>query len=80
MNSAVGSIAVGAWIARIVFVILVVEAAVQERFRVAGTAVGVMIAAWLLLSRINPNLFMPFLAVVDIALVFVILGRDIRLS
>jgi hypothetical protein len=76
----VGSIAIGYWIARIVFVILVVEAAVQERFRVAGTAVVLMLVAWVLLSRINPDLVMPFVAIVDIALVFVVLGRDIRLS
>jgi hypothetical protein len=77
---AVGSIAIGYWIARIVFVILVVEAAVQERFRVAGTAVVLMLVAWVLLSRINPDLVTPFVAIVDIALVFVVLGRDIRLS
>lgn len=75
-----GSVLVGAWIARIVFVILVVEATVQERFRVAGTAVVLMCAAWFLLSRINPDLVTPFVAIVDIALVFVVLGRDIRLS
>ena len=76
----VGSIAVGAWIARVVFVILVVEATVQARFRVAGTAVVLMLLAWVLLSRINSDLVTPILALVDIALVFVILGRDIRLS
>ena len=75
-----GSIAVGFWIARIVFVILVVEAVVQERFRVAGTAVVLMLVAWFLLSRINPDLVTPLVAMVDIALVFVVLGRDIRLS
>ncbi len=76
----VGSIAVGAWIARIVFIILVVEAVVQERFRVAVLAVVFTAGAWLLLSRVNPDLVTPFVAMVDIALVFVVLGRDIRLS
>ena len=76
----VGSIAVGAWIARIVFVILVVEATVQERFRVAGAAALLMLAAWILLSRINADLVTPFVAIVDIGLVFVVLGRDIRLN
>jgi hypothetical protein len=75
-----GSVAVGAWIARIVFVILVVEATVQERFRLAGTAVALMFVGWFLLSRINPDLVTPLVAIVDIALVFVVLGRDIRLS
>ena len=76
----VGSVAVGAWIARIVFVILVLEATVQERFRVAGAAVVLTLAAWFLLSRINAGLVIPFVAIVDIALVFVVLGRDIRLN
>lgn len=76
----VGSIAIGVWIARIVFLILVVEAVVQERFRVAGAALGLMAAAWLLLGRINADLVTPFLAMVDIALVFIVLGRDIRLN
>ena len=75
-----GSVLVGAWIARVVFVILVVEAMVQERFLVAGTAVVLMLVAWFLLSRINPDLVTPLVAMVDIALVFVVLGRDIRLS
>ena len=76
----VGSIAVGAWIARIVFVILVLEATVQERFRVAGAAVVLTLAAWFPLSRINAGLVIPSVAIVDIALVFVVLGRDIRLN
>jgi hypothetical protein len=76
----VGSIAVGAWIARIVFVILVVEAAVQERFRLAAAAVVLTLAASFLLSRVNADLVTPFLAIVDIALVFIVLGRDIRLN
>lgn len=76
----VGSILIGAWIARIVFVILVVEAAVQERFRVAGLAVVLMVTVWFLLSRINPGLVTPIVAIGDIALVFIVLGRDIRLS
>ena len=76
----VGSIAIGAWIARIVFVILIVEAMVQGRFRVAGGAIVLTLAAWLLLSRINAYLVVPAVAIVDIALVFVVLGRDIRLN
>jgi hypothetical protein len=76
----VGSILVGAWIARVVLLILVVEAVVQERFRVAGAAAGLAVAAWFLLGRINPDLVTPFLAMLDIALVFVVLGRDVRLN
>ena len=73
-------IAIGFWIARIVFVILVVEATVQERFRVAGTVVVLTLAASFLLSRINADLVTPFVAIVDIARVFIVLGRDLRLN
>jgi hypothetical protein len=76
----VGSIAVAAWIARIVFAILVVEAVVQERFRVAALAVVIAVAGWFLLGRVNADLVTPFIAVVDIALVLVVHGRDIRLN
>ena len=76
----VGSIAVGVWIARAVFAILVLEAVVQERFRVAAIAVVVVMAGWFLLGRVNAALVTPFVAMVDIALVFAVHGRDIRLN
>ena len=76
----VGSIAVAAWIAPIVFAILVVEALVQERFRAAIVAGVVVVVGWLLLSRINAGLVTPFIAIVDIALVFAVHGRDVRLN
>ena len=76
----VGSIGVAAWIARIVFAIFVVEAIVQERFRVAAGAAAVVSVGWLALSRFNADLVTPFVAIVDIALVLVIHGRDIRLN
>ena len=76
----VGSIAVGAWIARIVFVVLLVESVVQERFRVTGIAIALGLAGWFLLGRINPDLVTPYIAIVDIGLVFVVLGRDVRLN
>ena len=75
-----GSIAVAAWIAPVVFAIMVVEALVQERFRVAGVAVIVAVAGWFLLGRLNAGLVTPFIAIVDIALVLVVHGRDIRLN
>lgn len=76
----VGSIAVGAWIARVVFVILVVESVAQDRLRAGAIAVGIAIAGWLLLSRVNPDLITPFVAIIDIGLVFAVLGRDVRLN
>jgi hypothetical protein len=77
---AAGSVAVGVWIARIVFVILVVNAVVEERYRVAVGAVVLAGVGWLTLSRVNADLITPFLAIVDIGLVFIVHGRDIRLN
>jgi hypothetical protein len=76
----VGSIAVGVWIARAVLAILILEAVVQERFRVAAIAVVVVMAGWLVLGRVNAALVTPFVAIVDIALVLAVHGRDIRLN
>jgi hypothetical protein len=76
----VGSIAVAAWIARGVLAILLVDALVQERFRVALVAGVIVVLGWLILLRVNGDLVTPFIAIVDIALVFVVLGRDVRLN
>ena len=76
----IGSIAVGAWVVRIVFVILLIQALIEGKLRVALVAVGLACAGWLVVGRVNPSLVMPYLAVVDIGLVFVVLGRDIRLN
>ena len=75
-----GSIAVGAWVARIVFIILVGNALVEERFRVAVVAVVLASTGWFVLSRLNAGLITSFIAILDIGLVFVIHGRDIRLN
>jgi len=75
-----GSVAIAAWIARIVFGLLVIEALVEERFRVALIATVFTVVGWALLSRINADLVTPFVAIVDIALVLVVHQRDIRLN
>jgi hypothetical protein len=76
----VGSIAVAAWIARVVFVILLIQALIEERYRVAVVAVGLGFAGWILFDQINPDLVTPYVAILDIGLVFTVLGRDIRLN
>ena len=76
----VGSIAIAAWIARIVFGILVIESMVEGRFRVTLIAMVFTLGGWVLLSRFNPDLVTPFVAIVDIALVLVVHQRDIRLN
>jgi hypothetical protein len=76
----VGSIAVGAWIARIAWAILVVQAFIEGKVRVGVIAAGLGLAGWVVIGRLNPFLITPYLAVVDIGLVFAVLGRDLRLN
>jgi len=38
------------------------------------------LVGWLAIGRINAGLVTPFLALLDIGLVLVVLGRDIRLN
>lgn len=54
---------------------------IEERYRAAAIAVGLALAGWIVLfGWINPDLITPYLAVLDIGLVFAVLGRDIRLN
>jgi len=78
--SDVGSIAIGAWIARIAFAILVVQAFIEGKSRVGVVAIGLGLIGWFVVPRLNPYLVTPYLAVVDIGLVFAVLGRDVRLN
>jgi hypothetical protein len=76
----VGSVAVGAWIARLVFLILVGWALVDGKRGVAAIAVALGFGVWLAVPRLNPMLVTPCLAIIDIGLVFSVLGRDVRLN
>lgn len=75
-----GSVAAGAWIARFVFLILVGWALLDRKRGVATVAVLLGAAVWLAVPRLNPQLVTPCLAIIDIGLVFSVLGRDIRLN
>jgi hypothetical protein len=76
----VGSVAAGAWIARLVFLILVGWALFDGKRGVAAVAVLLGAGVWLAVPRLNPQLVTPCLAVIDIGLVFSVIGRDIRLN
>ena len=76
----VGSIAIGVWVARVVLVILIVQALIDQRYRAAAIGVVLALVGWFGLGRLNPWLVTPYLAALDIGLVFVVLGRDIRLN
>jgi hypothetical protein len=75
-----GSIGVAVWIARIAFVILVVQALIDGKVRVALAAAGLGLTGWVAVPWLNPYLVTPYLAIVDIGLVFAVFGRDIRLN
>jgi hypothetical protein len=76
----VGSVAIGGWIARIVMVVLVIQAAIEQKYRTAVIGIVLGLAVWLGIGRINAALVTPFLAMVDVGLVFAVLGRDLRLN
>jgi hypothetical protein len=76
----VGSVAIGGWIARIVLVVLVVQGAIEQKYRTAVIGVVLGLAVWLWIGWINAALVTPFLAMLDIGLVFAVLGRDLRLN
>ena len=75
-----GSVAAGAWIVRLVFLILVGWALLDGKRGVAAVAVLLGAGVWLAVSRLNPQLVTPCLAIIDIGLVFSVIGRDIRLN
>ena len=76
----VGSVAIGAWIARIVLVVLIVQAVIEQKYRTSAVAVGLGLAGWLIVGRFNTGLVTPFLALLDIGLVLAVFGRDLRLN
>jgi len=78
--SDVGSVAIGAWIARIAFAILVVQAFIEGKPRTGVVAVGLGLIGWFVVPRLSPSLVTSYLAVLDIGLVFAVLGRDVRLN
>jgi hypothetical protein len=76
----VGSVAIGGWIARIVLVVMVIQAEIEQKYRTAAIGIVLGVAVWVAIGRINAALVTPFLAMIDIGLVFAVLGRDLRLN
>ena len=78
----IGSPLVGWWIAHTAFWILLALAVRSRRWRTLGF-IGTLWLAGYIASREIAALdlfFMPYVAVLDIVLVFVVLQRDIRLT
>ena len=78
----IGSPLVGSWITHVAFWVLLALAAKDRRWRTMGVFMALWIAGYVASGQIPAlNLFfMPFVAVLDIALVFIVLQRDIRLT
>ena len=78
----VGSPQIGWWIAHVAFWVLIGLAARDGRWRALGVFLGLWIAGYIASGQIAALtlFFMPYVAVLDIALVFIVLQRDIRLT
>ena len=78
----IGSPQVGWWIAHFAFWVLIGLAARDGRWRTIGVFLVLWIAGYIASSQIAALslFFMSYVAVLDIALVFIVLRRDIRLT
>jgi hypothetical protein len=80
-----GSPAVAAWIAHVAFWVLLARGWMSGELRIRGTiiALSLWLTAYIGLPFLlphGPGLFPSFIAVVDIALVFVIFKGDVRMT
>jgi hypothetical protein len=78
----IGSPLVGSWIAHVAFWVLLALAVKAARWRIIGVFVALWVIGYVVSGRVAALslFFMPFVAVLDIALVFIVLQRDIRLT
>ena len=78
----IGSPLVGWWIAHGAFWILLGLAARDRRWRLIGVFVVLWVIGYIATRQITALslFFMSYVAVLDIALVFIVLKRDIRLT
>jgi hypothetical protein len=78
----IGSPLVGWWIAHVAFWVLMALAVRAARWRTIAVIGALWLIGYIASGQIPAlNLFfMPFVAVLDIALVFIVLQRDIRLT
>ena len=78
----IGSPQIGWWIAHTAFWVLMVMAFRDRRWRAVSVVMSLWIAGYVISSQV-PGLslfFMPYVAALDVTLVFIVLGRDIRLT
>ena len=78
----IGSPLVGWWIAHVAFWVLMALAARDRRWRTIGVIGALWIAGSIASGQVAALslFFMSYVAVLDIALVFIVLKRDIRIT
>ena len=78
----IGSPQIGWWIAHTAFWVLMVMAVRDRRWRTVAIVMLLWIAGYVASSQVTAVglFFMPYVAALDVALVFIVLGRDIRLT
>jgi hypothetical protein len=78
----IGSPLVGWWIAHVAFWILLALAAKDRRWRTIGVIGALWIAGYIAADQVSAlnMFFMSYVAVLDVALVFIVLQRDIRIT
>ncbi len=78
----IGSPLVGWWIAHVAFWVLLALAARDRRWRTIGMIGALWIAGYIASGQVAALslFFMSYVAVLDIALVFIVLKRDIRIT
>ncbi len=76
----IGSPLVAWWIAHVAFWVLLALAARSRRWRTIGVVGVLWVVGYIATSRMESLslFFMPYVAILDIALVLVVLKRDIR--
>ena len=78
----IGTPLVAAWLAHVAFWVLLALAAKAARWRILGVFLALWVIGYVASGEVAALslFFMPFVAVLDIALVFIVLKRDIRLT
>ena len=76
----IGTPLVAAWLAHVAFLVLLALAAKAARWRILGVFLALWVIGYVASGQIAALslFFMPFVAVLDIALVFIVLKRDVR--
>lgn len=76
----IGSPLVGWWIAHVAFWVLIALAVRDRRWRTIGVVGVLWVAGYIASGQVSSLalFFMPYVAVLDIALVLIVLKRDIR--